>query len=424
MHARGVAAAISLSILVACGCVDATTAPSADGSAVASAASRSTVVGTVSSSDPGGALPTPSASIAPAVPPGSQSTLSLTIDPSLEATLPEQIGTMRFVRHSLAPGDALPPVFSDSLGRARLRAGGSADGRLSVAWSAPTTVTSNSRYAVTILAIRIPGAVARNLRDAVALERLLAADSSDSIVVGRYERTSMLFVGDQVVMTSGNTLYLLSFPTNDAQAVTSPVPGPEPTPPFTEDELFAALPAADPELAEPEPTRRPLPSIGPDVSPPPDPTAEALLPDRIRGGSVTKISGRGPALYTGEWVYLGIPAYVMATQLGLDLSDRSAAGGHPDGISTYWIVATPVPGFDARAILAAWFRQLLPYGLEATAVQADGRVAILYNNQAVYAEDGLLYWMTYLDLGDFPPASPAPRPALRDLVIDTLRALP
>jgi hypothetical protein len=67
---------------------------------------------------------------------------------------------------------------------------------------------------------------------------------------------------------------------------------------------------------------------------------------------------------------------------------------------------------------------LIPNGLNATTVEADGRVAVIYNNQAVYADDGVLYWMTYLDLGDFPPASPAPRPPLRDLVIDTLRALP
>jgi hypothetical protein len=226
------------------------------------------------------------------------------------------------------------------------------------------------------------------------------------------------------VTSAGNTLYLLSFPTNDAQAAASPVPGPAPTPPFTDDELFAALPASDPEPTAPQPTRKPLPSIAPDVSPAPDRAAEALLPDRIRGASVVKISGRGPALFTGEWVYVGIPAYVMATQLDLDLSDRSAAGGHPDGISTYWIVATPIPGFDARAILTAWFRQLLPTGLDATTIETDGRVAVLYNNQAVYAKDGVLYWMTYLDIGDFPPASPAPRPALRDLVIDTLRALP
>jgi len=102
----------------------------------------------------------------------------------------------------------------------------------------------------------------------------------------------------------------------------------------------------------------------------------------------------------------------------------SAAGGHPEGISTYFVVATPLPGFKAREILAAWFRPQLTNGLQVESIDVDGHLALLYSNQAVYAKDGVLYWMTYLDVGDFPPASPEPRPALRDLVVDTIRALP
>jgi hypothetical protein len=352
----------------------------------------------------------------------SPSSLSLTVDPSLEATLPERIGTMRFVRRSLGPGGSPPPGFTEDLGRALLQAAGSTSGTLSVAWSAPTE-SVDSRYGVTILAIRIPGADARNLRDAFALDPLFAPGFSGSVRLDELGHTSMLTVGDRLVSSSGDTLYVVSFPADDPQAAASP--GPAPTPPFTQDEFFAAIPGSrDPQLPTPRPTPAALPSVAPGVSPPPDLAAEALLPDRIRGASIVKISGRGPALFTGDWVYVGLPAYALSQQLGLDVRHLSAAGGHPDGISTFWIVATPIPGFDARAILTAWFRPLIPNGLNATTVEADGRVAVIYNNQAVYADDGVLYWMTYLDLGDFPPASPAPRPPLRDLVIDTLRALP
>jgi hypothetical protein len=49
---------------------------------------------------------------------------------------------------------------------------------------------------------------------------------------------------------------------------------------------------------------------------------------------------------------------------------------------------------------------------------------VVYGNQAVHAVDGALYWMTYLDLGDSFGATPPPRPAFRDVVVDALRELP
>jgi hypothetical protein len=83
-----------------------------------------------------------------------------------------------------------------------------------------------------------------------------------------------------------------------------------------------------------------------------------------------------------------------------------------------------VPGLDRHTILAAWLHPLAPNGWQVETVAADDRVAVVYGNQAVFATDGVLYWMTYLDVGDFPPASPPSRPDFRDLVVETLRALP
>ena len=420
MHTRRAAAAVALGLLIASGCVDATRAPSADPSTPALPYRSHSPGPTSRAGEPAGS-PSPSPSDTPTQTPPVGSTIELTIDPALEASLPERIGAMSLIRHSLATGEEPPPGFNADLGRALLQASGSADGPLSVAWSEPAPEFADSIYALTIVAIRIPRAEARDLRDLAAADHLLVPGVSGSVRLGDVGSRSMLIVGDAAVASSGDTLYVLTFPPYDELA-TAP-PGAAPTPPFSEAEFFAALPATDPETALPRPTPRPLPSVPPGASPPPDPAAEALLPDRIRDVALAKLSGRGPALFTGEWIYIGLPAYAVSPQLGLDPATLSAAAGHPAGLSSFWIVATPLPGFDRRTILAAWFRSLLSNGWEVETIEAGGRVAVVYGNQAVHTVDGALYWMTYLDLGDS-WGKPPPRPAFHDVVVDALKALP
>ncbi len=328
---------------------------------------------------------------------------------------------MRYERHSLAPGGSPPAGFTADLGRALLRSPGST-GSLSVAWSVPTVVAPDPNYRVTFLAIRVPGANALTLREAMLFDRLLVPGFSETVGLDMLGPASVLLVGHQAVASSRDTLYVLTFPADEGQA--APSPGPAAEPPFTSDEFYAALPAMDPEPSPQPPVRPSLPSVAPGTTPPPDRAAEALVPDNIHGAAVTKISGRGPALFQGDFIYLAVPAYSLSSELGLDLSKVSAAGGHPDGLSSFFVVATPLLGFDAREILAAWFGSQLTNGLQIESIDVDGRIALMYSNQAVYAEDGVLYWMSYLDVGDFPPASPEPRPPLRDLVVDTVRALP
>jgi hypothetical protein len=354
-------------------------------------------------------------------PSSSPSTLPLVVDASLEASLPERIGTIQYERHSLAPGGSPPIGFTDDIGRALLRAADST-GTLSVAWSVPTVEASDPQYRVSFLAIRVPRANARNLRDVMLFDRILVPGFSGMVKLSSLGPVSVLLVGKEAIASSGDTLYLLSYPMDERGA--APSPGPDATPPFTSDQFYAALPATDPEPAPQPPSLPAVPSVAPGTSPPPDGTAEALLPDRIRDSPVAKVSGRGPGLFQGEWIHLGIPAYLLASELGLDLGKVSAAGGHPNGISTFFVVATPLPGFEAREILSAWFRPQLSDGLPIEAIEANGRVALLYGNQAVYAEDGVFYWMAYLDIGDRLTESPEPRPALKDLVADTLRVLP
>lgn len=419
MRARRAAAAVLLVALAATGCVDATRAPSHAPSTPA-LPYRSDSPGATRGTEEPTATPSPTVT-SPGVTP-SAGTIELVVDPELETSLPDRVGSMRFVRHSLATGEQPPPGFNADLGRALLRASKSQTETLSVAWGEPTPEYSDSLYAFTITLIRIPGAAAKQLRDLAGADLLLVPGVSGSIHLREFGTRAVLIVGDAAVGSLGDMLWVLTFPPYE-QGTSRPAE-PTPSPPFSEDEFYDALPETDPEVAPPNPTLPPFPSVAPGASPPPDPAAEALLPDRIRDVAITKLSGRGPALFTGEWIYIGLPAAAVSTQLGLDPATLSAAAGHPDGLSTFWIVATPLPGLDRRTILAAWFRSLMSGSSEIETVESEGRVAVVYGGQAVHATDGVLYWMTYLDLGDSFGATPAPRPAFRDLVIDTLEALP
>lgn len=126
---------------------------------------------------------------------------------------------------------------------------------------------------------------------------------------------------------------------------------------------------------------------------------------------------------------LALPAYTLyRSGLSFEFDDVSAAAGAADALDTYVVIATRIPGASRLDLLGGWFNTVLELGGplgEVEVIDVDGRLVQLYadGTQAVFVADGLLYWMDYLDLGDFPPPSP-PRPALRDLVIDTVRNLP
>jgi hypothetical protein len=335
--------------------------------------------------------------------------------------LPTQMGPVRFVRHTLHTGEPLPPGFSDELGRALLRAAGSGDS-ISVAWIDPVPEHADATGGMTLVAIRIPGMEAHKLRTLAAVAALLVSGASGSIGRAGEDRRSVIFAGDTVVMSSGDTMYVVSYPRYDPGATSPPATG-EPLR-VSDDDLFESLPKLD--LAwDPEPAR-PWPSSAPRDTPvESDPASEALLPDVIRGATVEKVSARGASLLTSDYLYVVLPLYALHSGgLDLDVSALAAAGGHPDGLSSFWIVVAPVRPNDEYSILAAWFQRQLGGFNDFETVESGGRVAVVYHNQAVHVRDGVLYWMTYLDLGDFPSASPAPRPVFRDLVLDALEALP
>ena len=114
---------------------------------------------------------------------------------------------------------------------------------------------------------------------------------------------------------------------------------------------------------------------------------------------MTKQSGQGPAILNN--LAIALPSYQLMLSLGLDPNTFSAAFGHPDGASSFIVVATRALGLDARTLLGGWFADGLIRGAswDVETFETNGRVVQLYGQQAVYVTDGLVYWMTYFDVG-------------------------
>jgi hypothetical protein len=408
---------VLVAIAVANGCVGDRPSPSPEATQALSAS-----LPAPTPSAPAGQASVP-ASNGPTAAPGEP--LTLTVDQSLEASLPTAIGIARLTRHTLHTGEHPPIGFSDALGRSLLASAGTGNRGISVAWGEIVPEQAAATSGLTIVAVRIPGSEAQLLRYLVVADQLLRPGASGSIGGSRDDGHMLLYVGDALVMSSGDTIYILSFPGGDAGA--SPAPASVPPIEISESDLVAAFPPLDHDTAGvPNRSFPPIPSAKPGVSPEPALAAEALLPDRIGDTVVRKISARGAVLQTGEWIYVGLPAFALY-QAGLDIDPLAveAAAGHPDGPSTFWMVVTRLPGHDARALLGAWFHLKIEADLieQFETVEVNGRLAVVAGTDVLCAVDGAFYWMTYLDLGDFPPATQAPRPALRDVALDALRAI-
>lgn len=405
---------VLVAIVVASGCVGEIPSPT-PGPSLAPGASILT---------PATSAPSRPATDSPTLPPGEP--LVLTVDPSLEASLPATIGAARFTRHTLHTGEAAPSGFSNDLGRSLLASTGKKSGAISVAWLEIVPEQAEAAAGMTIVAIRIPGADARWLRYLVVADRLLKPGATGSIAGSRNDGHKFLFGGDALVMSAVDTVYVMTSPRFDASA--SPAPSSATPIQISEEELLSAFPPLDEDPPSgPMRSLPPVPSADPDVSPEPALAAEALLPDRIDDAVVRKVSARGADLTRGAMIYVGLPMYSLYTGgLDIDPTTIEAAGANPQDRSTFWVVATSVPGHDARSILGAWFVRQIDADLVETfeTIDVDGSLAVLHGNNAVRAVDGVLYWMTYLDVGDSFGATQPPRPPLRDLVVETLRALP
>jgi hypothetical protein len=351
-------------------------------------------------------------------------TLGLTVDDTLERLLPDHFGEVRFVRHSLAQGQIAPPAFSDALGREMLAQAGRAERDLSVAWIETAPEDKATTFGLTVVAIRIRGAAGRAMLPLALADRLLRPGpksflgANDELAGGG----TALYAGGALLVSSGDLVLMLTSEGVDPTATTPPNPD-STSAAWSDEEFLAVLPPADRLAAPPPLSPQVVPSMAPDASAPPDPVAEALIPDSIGGRHVQKFSGKGPAVLLNPLV--GLPSYVLLMSLDLDPEQLSAAAGHPENASTFLVVATRVPGVGVRALLGGFFAGSLLQGAswDVEPVEMDGRVVDLYGDQAVYATDGLVYWMTYFDVGDFPSASPEPRPSIRDLVEETIRAI-
>jgi hypothetical protein len=347
--------------------------------------------------------------------------LSLVADPGLLALLPTEHAGVHFVGHDLANGGSAP--IQDALLRhVRDLAGGSRSA-VSVAWIEADPASEDPTFGIRVLAVRIGSASGMALRRAFVAASLLEPGSTSLDALETLGRDVVVMGRLTLAYASGDVLVVVTF----ADPPSATPPGPTPTPnDWPLDTFFAALPSSDPVAVQTEPQAL---SIDPDLtSPVPDPSAATLLPAEVMSVPLrAAVTAHGRSVLTNYIVAL--PAYALyRTGLAFDFDDVSAAAGVSDGLSTYTVIATRVPGVTRLELLSAWFNGVLELGGpvgEVEIVDVDGRLVQLYNGgtQAIFVADGLLYWMDYLDMGDFAP-SPPPRPDLRDLVIDTMRNLP
>ena len=358
--------------------------------------------------------------MSPAVP----ITLQLVADAALEKTLPTHIGPIAFVRHSLATGETPPSGFGDDLGRLLLRAAGSTNGKLAVAWIDPVPAQSSSVGGMTVVAVRIRGANAARLRALPLVDRMLEPGTTGSFGADN-EGPPIFFAVDRLTMSAGDVLYIVTYPGDDPSAT----PDPNATPAISQDDIGAAFPGLDPvhptKPDSADPTFPPDPGGPPDASLEPAPALEARLPDAIRGIPLTKASAHGDSIHDASLFAFPIYALWLAG-LELPLDDLSAAFAHADALSTYIVIACDTGPHDPRETLAAYFATIAGTRIiQFETLDAGGRTAIFEasGGTAVAASDDTFYWMSYFDYGDFGP-SPPPRPPVRDLVLDTLAALP
>ena len=372
--------------------------------------------------------PSPSPSTAhppPSTAQGGPVTLRLVADAALEKSLPTQIGPISFVRHSLATGDTPPSGFDDDLGRLLLRAAGSPDGDLAVAWIDPVPEHSASVGGMTVVAVRIRGTEARRLRVLPLIDRMLEPGTTGSFGGTRDEDPPILFGADALTMSAGDDVYIVSYPADDPSAT----PDPNATEVISLEAIGAAFPGLDPvRLPKPEP---PDPTFPPDPGGPPDaslmpaPALEARLPDALRGAPLKKVSAHGASIH--DFALVAFPAYAL-WQGGLDLplDDLSAAIAISDALSPYSVIAIDTGPHDPRETLAAYFASLAGSRIvEFETVEAGGRTAIFEESggTGVAATEDTFYWMDYLDYGDCWCTAP-PREPVRDLILETLEALP
>jgi hypothetical protein len=420
---RAAIAALAVGLVGAC-------APTAIGSTTPSSASPSAAAAVAPSafaSDTSAPLQSPTSS-PPSVdgPAGSSAPLTIVANASLAALLPSEADGIRLVRRDLADGGPAPAPFDTATLQLVRDLAATPTAAVSLGWIEPEAGPVDRTGGVRAVALEIAGADGPSVRRAVVLAALLRPGRT-GIEARRIGDKDAVILGETAaIWTRDRTLIAMSWP---AELVAPPSSGPRPTAPqLSFNQFFVRLPASDP---APSPSRGPeptptLPTLHPNASLAPDREIEALLPATVGGHSLSVLSGSGPDILTNQ--LLGIPTYaLLRAGLDIDLTRAGAAIGYAKGLSSYVVIATRVPDARRLDILWAWFRLVgETRGTAIEVVDVDGRTVQIYGDgsQAVFVADGLIYLMMYFDAGDFPPASPPPRPALRDLVVDTIRNLP
>jgi len=329
---------------------------------------------------------------------------------------------LTFARHDLIPGGATPAPLDTAL-LASIRDQVAASGApVAVGWieaAADGAKTPAGPYAI---AIRVGGATGLQLRNAYLAEILMRAPTTEILALRGENGYDNLYLPDAILSWARDVLYVVPL---------DPIgSGAEPTWPTSA--FLDAIPASPyPQVGAEMPIDGvpiPLPSIpGDAASRHDDPELEALLPASVDDHPMVVLSLDGPIAVAT--VYLALP--MLTVDLGgvdVDARTSTAAYARSDELDTFSLLAARVPGFSARRLLGAWIgttaSERAGSTLKVGVLDVDGRtLAIVNDDLALHVRDGLVVELRYLDVGDT-LGTPAPRPALRDLAIPAVRAMP
>ena len=194
--------------------------------------------------------------------------------------------------------------------------------------------------------------------------------------------------------------------------------------------IEAAFDAMLPE--EPEPTPRPPRTPEPTASaetPPPDPDLEARLPSEMDGRLLRIVSfAHLRDVDLGGGFGTIVPS-VLVPHLGVDAADASM-GVAADDETSFTIWAHRIKGFSGAQLEAAMLGVLMAgpshgAGFPFYGGEVNGRRYTANPSWALFAEEDILYWLLYFDVGDcFSECELPDRTPFLEIIEDTIAAIP
>lgn len=213
----------------------------------------------------------------------------------------------------------------------------------------------------------------------------------------------------------------------DPEALSGPTDFSDTSPHAVIEAAFDAMLPEEPERA-PRPPRTPEPTE-PAETPPPDPDLEARLPAELGGRPLKIVSFSHLRNADLDGGFGAIVPSVLVPHLGVDAEDAAMAVAADEETSlTIW--AHRIEGYSGAQLEAATLGVLLAGPSRGASFpfvggEVNGRRYTANPSWAVFADDDILYWLLYFDVGDcFSDCEQPDREPFLEILEDTIAAIP